>query len=98
MFRTTPEAKGGVLNPVKHVSAPTPILPPPPKKKHLLLAVPRWYFCCGSSMLYIVMFMCIWISAIRSPEQQLPVTLPVLNLKWKIGKNRCYCTYNYNYN
>ena len=44
MFRTTEEAKGEDLDPVKLVYAPS----------NLLLIVPRRYFCCSSSMLSVL--------------------------------------------
>ena len=44
MFRTTAEANGEGLYPVKHVEAPS----------NLLLTVPRRHFCCCSSMLHVM--------------------------------------------
>ena len=44
---------------------------------NLLLTVLRRHFCCASFMLHVVMSVCIWSSAILSPELQLPIMLPV---------------------
>ena len=60
--KRTAHAKGKGLDPVKHVCTPSPQLP-----SSLLLAVPRRYFCCVSSVLHVVMSMCIWSPAIWSP-------------------------------
>ena len=57
MFKTTVEADGEDLDPVKLVKA----------SSNLLLTVPRRYFCYGSSML-LVMSVCIWSRATWSPN------------------------------
>ena len=45
------------------------------------------------SVLHVVISVCIWSSAIWSPEKQLPIMLPilffVLNLKKKISTHKC---------
>ena len=43
-------------------------LKPSPNPSNLILTIPRRYFCCGSSMLHVVMSVCIWSPAIRSAE------------------------------
>ena len=65
MFRTTAEVKAEGLDPVQLVYAPS----------NLLLTIPRRYFCCGSSMLHVVMSVCVYGLVHYG---QLPIILSVL--------------------
>ena len=62
MFQTTAEAKGSGSDLVKHASATHA------HSQHSITDLPRRYFYCGSSVLHVVMSVCISSSAIWSPE------------------------------
>ena len=58
-------SRGQGLDPVKHVSSTS----------NLLLTVPMRYLCCGSSMLHVVVFVCVYVLQCYG---QLPILLSVL--------------------
>ena len=71
MFLTSAEAKGEDWDPVKLVQAPS----------NLLLTVLRRYICFGSSMLHVVMSVCIWSSELRSAARYASYFVLFCNLK-----------------
>ena len=52
---------------------------------NLLLTVPRryMYFYCGSSVLYVIMYVCIWSRAIWSPYSA-PYSVSCCNLEYML--------------